>query len=39
MIFNIVVDAVIRAVLDVVCVPKEPKHRLAWLTGERDNIF
>ena len=30
MIFNIVVDAVLRAVLEVVCGPQEARHRMGW---------
>ena len=30
MIFNIVVDAMVRAVLDVVCRPQESHHGLVW---------
>ena len=39
MIFNTVVDAVVRAVLDVVCEPQEAEHGLVWATGERNVIF
>ena len=39
MIFNIVVDAVVRAVLDMVCRPQEAHHGLGWAAGERNLIF
>ena len=39
MIFNIVVDAVVRAVLDVVCRPQEDHHGLGWAAVERNLIF
>ena len=39
MIFNIVVDAVVRAVLDMVCGPQEAQHGLGWAAGERNLIF
>ena len=38
-IFNIVVDAVVRAVFDVVCVPQEAQHGLGWAAGEGNLIF
>ena len=38
-IFNIVVDAVVWAVLYVVCGPHEAKHGLGWEAGERNVIF
>ena len=39
MIFNIVVYAVVRAVLDEVCGPQEAQHRLGWATGGRNLVF
>ena len=39
MIFNIVVDAVVRAVLDVVCQHQEYQHVLVWAAGERNVVF
>ena len=33
MIFNIVVDVVVQAVLDVVCRPQENQHGLGWVEG------
>ena len=39
MIFNIVVDMVVQAVLVVVCGPQETKHSLGWAAGERNMIF
>ena len=38
MIFNIVVDAVVHAVLDEVCSPQEAQHGMGWEAGAR-NIF
>ena len=34
-IFNIVVDEVARAVLEVVCGPQEAQHGMGWAAGER----
>ena len=39
MIFNIVVDAVVQAVLDVVCRPQEAHRGRGWTAGERNLIF
>ena len=39
MIFNIVVDAVMREVLEVVCGPQEARHRMSWVAGERNLVF
>ena len=39
MIFNIVVDAVMRAFLEVVCGPKEAQHGMEWAAGERKLVF
>ena len=39
MIFNIVVDVVVREVLDVVYQPQESKHGLGLAAGERNVIF
>ena len=39
MIFNIMVDAVVRAVLDVVYGPHEVQHGLGWAAGERNLVF
>ena len=38
-IFNIVVDAVVRVVIDVVCGPQEAQHGLGLVAGERNLIF
>ena len=38
-IFNIVVDAVLRAVLDVVCGPQETQHGLFWAAVDRNLVF
>ena len=39
MIFNIVVDAVVRETLEVVCVPQKVRHGMGWAAGERNLIF
>ena len=39
MIFNIVVDSVVWAVLDVVCGPQEDQCGLEWAAGERKLVF
>ena len=39
MIFNIVVDVVVREVLDVVCGPQEAQHGLGWVSGEKNMVF
>ena len=39
MIFNIVVDAVMRAVLEVVCGPQEAQNGMGWAAGERNLVF
>ena len=39
MIFNIVVDAVVREMLDVVCGPKEVRHGVVWEAVERNLVF
>ena len=36
MIFNIVVDAVVTAVLEVVCGPQEARHGMGWAEEERN---
>ena len=38
-IFNIVVDAVVRAVLEEVCSPQEAQHGMLWAVGERNLVF
>ena len=38
-IFNIMVDAVVQAVLDVVCGPQEAHHGLGWAAGERNVLL
>ena len=38
-IFNIVVGAVAREVLDLVCVPQESKYVLGWVSGESNLVF
>ena len=39
MIFNIVVDAVVRATLEVVCGPQKAQHGMGWAAGEHKFIF
>ena len=39
MIFNIVVDAVVRAVIDVFYGTQEDQHGLGWADRERNVIF
>ena len=39
MIFNIVVDAVMRAVMEEVCSPQEAHHGMEWAAEERKLIF
>ena len=39
MIFNSVVDAVLRAVLEVVCGPQEARHGMGWAAGEQNLMF
>ena len=38
-IFNIVVDAVVRETLEVVCAPQEARNGMGWAAGERNLIF
>ena len=39
MIFNIMVDAVVTAFLEVVCGPHEARHDMGWAEGERNLAF
>ena len=39
MIFNNVVDVVVRAVLDVFCSPQEDQNCMGWASGERNLVF
>ena len=39
MIFNIVVDVVVRATLEVVCGPQEARHGMGWAAGDHNLIF
>ena len=39
MIFNIVVDAVVRADLEEVCSPQEAQHGMVWEAGARNLVF
>ena len=39
MIFNIMVDVVVWAVLNVVCGTQEAQHSLGWAAGERNMLF
>ena len=38
-IFNIVVDAVVQAVLEEVCSPREAQHGMGWEAGARNLVF
>ena len=39
MIFNILVDAMVRLVLDVACSPQEAQHGMVWVVRERNLVF
>ena len=39
MIFNIAVEAVARATLEIDCSPQEARHGMGWASGERNMIF
>ena len=39
MIFNIVLDAVVREVLEEVCSPQDSQHGMVWAAGERNLVF
>ena len=39
MIFSIVMDAVMKAVLEVFCGPQEAKHGMGWAAEERNLVF
>ena len=39
MIFNILVDTVLRATMEIFCGPQEAQHGMGWATGERKRIF
>ena len=39
MLFNIVVDAVARATLEVVCGPQEARHGMGWAVGDCNLIL
>ena len=39
MIFNIMVDVVVRAVLMLVCGPQEAQHRMVWAEGDQNMVF
>ena len=39
MMFNIVVDEMVSAKLEVVCGPQEARHGMGWATRERNLIF
>ena len=39
MILNIMVDAVVKAVIDMVCIPQEAQHDMGWAAGERKLLF
>ena len=38
-IFNIVVDAMVWAVLEEVCIPQEAHHGMRWEAGESNVVF
>ena len=38
-IFNIVVYAVVRAVLEELCIPREAQHGMGWAAGEINIVF
>ena len=39
MIFNVVVDTVVRAVLDELCEPQESQHGLGWMAAVEINLM
>ena len=39
MIFNTVVDVVVRALLDVACIPQEDQHGMEWAVVDRNLVF
>ena len=39
MIFNIMVDAVVQAVLEEACSPQEANNGMGWVVGDRNLIF
>ena len=39
MVFNIMIDAAVRAVLEEVCRPQESCHGMGWGAGERNIIL
>ena len=39
MIFNILVDSVVKVTLEVVCGPQEAWHGMGWAAGVRNLIF
>ena len=39
MIFNILVDVVVQAVLEVVCSPQEAKYGMGWAAGEMNLVL
>ena len=39
MIFNIVVNEVVQAVLEELCIPQEAQHGMGWAAGERNIVF
>ena len=38
-IFNIIMDTVVRAVLEIVCGTQEARHGMEWAEGERNLVF
>ena len=39
MIFNFMVDVVVNAVMEEVCVPQESHNGMVWAAGEREPVF
>ena len=39
MIFNIIVDEVVKEVLEVVCGPQEARHGMVWAAGEQNLVL
>ena len=39
MIFNFMVDVVVKAVMEEVCVPQESHNGMVWAAGERELVF
>ena len=39
MIFKIVVDAVVQAVIDVIFIPQEAQHGMRWVDGKKNPVL